>query len=214
MRSVRGCTAASSAAMLMMYRGRWRSSRRGTAGYCPFTRRDRSMLVALPAILRAGGRGSWRDLDLARLDLLGLRDVQAQDAVLERRLRLVTLNANRELDRPAEAAVSALTVQVLIAVDLLVGLELAANRQRLAGHRDLDVVTLDTRQRRAHDDVVTGLMHVDRGIHRLAGDVSPAERADPRVLEEPVHRLSQRDHIVDWIESGDVRHGEFVPPHA
>src|SRR5439155_16355161 len=119
MRSVRGCTLASSAAMLMKYRGRWRSPRRLTCA--PPCRPERpapdgaspsgaqlplvecprgSKSLALRAIAgrrghRHGLRRTSLDLDLLGLDVFRLRDVKGQDAVVERRVRLLALDADR-----------------------------------------------------------------------------------------------------------------------
>src|SRR5437762_9419574 len=103
--------------------------------------------LALRAI--AGGRGhphglrrTSLDLDLLGLDVLSLRDVKVQNAVLEGRLGLLALHPNRKLQLAVEAAVAALAVEVLVALDLLVRLELAADLEGLAGEGDLDILRL------------------------------------------------------------------------
>src|SRR5688500_16950267 len=80
----------------------------------------RAVLGRSAAIAVAHGR----DLDLARLDLLGLRDLQPQDAVLERRGRLVRLQAGRQGHRAAEVAAADLLedVAALVAGPLVCGL--------------------------------------------------------------------------------------------
>src|SRR6266516_1249417 len=201
MRSVRGCTLASSAAMLMKYRGRCRSPRRLTSP--PPCRPERpapdgaspsDALLPLVECLRgskslalrtiAGRRGHRHrlrrtslDLDLPGLDVIRLRDVKGQDAVVEDRVRLLALDVNRELQLAVEGAVSAFAVEVLVPLDFLVSLELAADLQRLAGQGDLDILWLDARQGRADDDLIGGLMHVERRCQRrVALDRPPCQR--------------------------------------
>src|SRR5918999_874572 len=161
--------------MLMKYRGRWRS-RRGTP-LSPPARRARSMSAGLRAIVGRSGL----DLDLPRLDLLRLRDVKGQDPVGEGCLRSIALDPDRQLQRSAEGAVAPLAVQILVAVDRFVGLELATQGERLAGHRDLHVLGLEAGERRGHDDLIRGLVNVEGRAYLLAGHAPPAEWADPRV---------------------------------
>src|SRR5688572_20837917 len=147
--------------MLMMYRGRVSASRRGLPSGGDVTRRERSMSGARLAPIRI--RAIRRNADLPRLDLFGLRDAQRQDAIGELRLGALALHPDRELDAAAERAEAALAVQVLVATDLLVGLELAAQGQVLAGHGDLDVIGLHAWQGGSDDDLVVRLVHVDGG---------------------------------------------------
>src|SRR5690554_1545749 len=103
--------------MLMMYRGRVRSSRRATPWRTP-TRRGRftSGRRRLDGLRLCGLRAvaAGIDADLARLDLLRLRDPQRQQPVGEGRLGIVALDPHRKLDRPVERAEPTLAVQVLI----------------------------------------------------------------------------------------------------
>src|SRR5688500_5227339 len=108
--------------MLMMYRGRLRSVRRGTP-LLDVTRR-RSTSGRLRPVVAVG---AGIDPNLARLDLFRLRDPQGQHAVGERGVGPVTLDADGKLDAAAEGAIAALPVEVLVSVDLLIGLELAAH---------------------------------------------------------------------------------------
>src|SRR6185295_15448390 len=105
-------------------------------------------LGRLVARSRAIAFGNRRDLDLARLELLGLGDIQAQDAVLERGGRLVRLEAVRQSHRAAEAAPPDLLedVAALLGGSLVRGL--ARDGHRAVLDRDVDVIGPDARQRR------------------------------------------------------------------
>src|SRR5919201_958321 len=104
-----------------------------------------------------GLRPTSLDLDLLGFDLLRLRDAQRQHAVLEGGLRLVAGDADRQLDLTAEGPIPTLAVQVLVAVDLLIGLEFATNLKGLAGEGDVDLLRLDARKGRGDDDLVSRL---------------------------------------------------------
>src|SRR5918992_5264873 len=154
--------------MLMKYRGRWRSRRGGPLS--PPARRARSMSAGLGAIVGC----SRLDLDLPRLDLLRLRDVKGQDPVGEGCLRSVALDPDRQLQRSAEGAVAPLAVQVLVAVDRVVGLELSTQGERLAGHRNLHVLGLEAGERDGDDDLIGGLGKVQGRGELLARYAPPA----------------------------------------
>src|SRR4051812_21335902 len=71
-----------------------------------------------------------RDLDPARLALLRLRDPNIEHAIVERRIDLVRIDALRQRQRPAELAERPLETEEPLLLALVVGLALAADRQR------------------------------------------------------------------------------------
>ena len=68
-------------------------------------------------------RGAGADANLPGLDLIGLRDAQGQEAVREGRFGAIAVDSDRQLEAPVEAAESALTVDVSLVLDGLIGLE-------------------------------------------------------------------------------------------
>src|SRR5918992_109037 len=106
--------------------------------------------------------GRRADPDLAGLDLLGSRDAQPQNAVLERGLSLVRLETRREADRPAELAPADLPDEVIALALLALLTALAVDRQRAVLDRQLDVVGLNAGQRRLDDERVGVHADVER----------------------------------------------------
>src|SRR5688500_13935462 len=126
-----------------------------------------------------GWLGSGADADLSRLDLFRLRDAQGQDAIREGGVGPVALDADGKLNGSAERAETSLTIEVLLAADLVVGLEFATKGEVLARHRDLDVLGLHAREGGRDDDLVGCLMDVDGwGDGVTAAERAPTERAD------------------------------------
>src|SRR3990170_7002465 len=110
--------------MLMMYRGRVSASRRGTPdGDVP--RRDRCTSGGLGVVARLDCiTGAGIDANLARLDLLRLGNAEGQHAIGEAGIGLLALDPHGKLQAPVERAIPALPVQVLVSLDLVIGLEL------------------------------------------------------------------------------------------
>src|SRR3546814_3303763 len=71
------------------------------------------------------------------------------------------IDPDRQLEAAVEAAESALTVDVSIVLDGLIGLHVTAQGEVLTGDGDVDVVRLHAGQGSGQDDVVIGLVNVD-----------------------------------------------------
>src|SRR5262245_1068521 len=98
--------------------------------------------------------------DLARLDLLGLRNIQPQHAVGQRGLDLIGLDGARQADRPLERAEAALDAMVAAILVLALAAGLALDRQHVVLDRDLDFLGLQARQRRLDHKAILGLAQV------------------------------------------------------
>src|SRR5438552_555328 len=130
---------------------------------------------ALPAhSLCGGGLGGGRDgplpgdlenvdLDLARLELLGLRQCDLQHAVAVRRLHLVGLDGHRQLHQPLELTVGALDVEELLILGLILPAALTLDREEIAGDRHGNVLLANTGHFDGQDELVRRLVHVHRG---------------------------------------------------
>src|SRR5215218_1963731 len=109
-----------------------RSSRAGGA----FRPRGRRELLALGRASLDGRGGAApvvlarRDLHAARLALLGLGDPHLEDAAVELGRDRLGVDAVRQCQRPAEAAVGALDAVPAALARLLLGLALAGDRER------------------------------------------------------------------------------------
>src|SRR3990170_7515834 len=194
--------------MLMMYLGRVSSSRRGTAVTGSGPRRVRCTSGRLGAVCRLRSiTAACVDADLARLDFLRLRDAERQDTVDEGGIGTLTLHANGKLDASVEGAESPLAVQILVLRDLVIGRELATKGEVLTGDGDVDVLGLHPGKGGRDDDLVRRLVHIYRRVDAAAvRDGPPGQGAHERVLEEPVHRRAEGNHLVDGIEACDVCH--------
>src|SRR5262249_5995231 len=108
------------------------------------------------------------DADLARLDLLGLGDLQPQHAVAQRRLDRIGLDSARQADRALERAEAPLDpVEVaLLVVNLLA--RLALDRQHIVLERDLHILGLEARYSRLDQVALGRLAQIERRDKSLA----------------------------------------------
>src|SRR5438105_7686286 len=153
--------------------------------------------------------GDGRDLDLAWLGLLGLRDAEREHAVLEGGRGLIRLEALGQGHRPAEGAAPDLLDQIaaLVAGALLGGL--AADRQRPVLDGDVDVVRLDARKRRLDGERVRVGGHVERKGWCGEGTTRPIEWTEV-VIEESVHRLAERHDVAEARWTANDRHLAYL----
>src|SRR5207249_10178870 len=103
---------------------------------------DLRLLAVLRYLWRAASR---LDLDLALLRRFGLRQTQAQNAVLEARLGRVALHGMRQGNLTEEPTVASLVQVIARLLALLGGLALALDRQHIALDRDVDVLRAHAR---------------------------------------------------------------------
>src|SRR5262249_9467590 len=110
--------------------------------------------------------------DLARLDLLGLGDLQPQHAVGQRRLDRIGLDSARQADRALERAEAPLDpVEVaLLVVNLLACL--ALDRQHIVLEPDLHILWLAARYRRLDQVALGRLAQIERWDKPLAATSS------------------------------------------
>src|SRR4051794_25432330 len=150
-------------------------------------------------------RGDRLDPDLARLDLLGLGEAELEDAVLERRLGLVGLEARRQRHGPHQAAARDLPHDPAALLLLVLRAVLGADRQGAVLDGDVDVLGLDPGQRRLHEQRVRGGSHVEREPAEVA---VAAVRVRPvhGVVEQAVHRLAERHELAEGRRSTAERH--------
>src|SRR6266550_7511965 len=153
--------------------------------------------------------GDGRDLDLARLQLLGLGDLETEDAVLEGRLRLVRLEASRQRHRPAEVAPADLLEDIAALLGgPLIG-RLAGDGDRAVFHRDVHVVRLDARQGRLDGHGIRIGRDVERQSRTVEAAGEPAEWPEV-VIEVSVHRLAHRQHVTQRRRTAHDRHGSYT----
>src|SRR3954454_18074253 len=129
-----------------------------------------------------------RNLDPARLALLGLRDRHLEDAVVEGGPDLVGIDTVGQRQRAAELAERALEPEEALFLALVLCLPLARDRQRAVVELDRDVLLLHARQIRLEQVVVVGLDQVHLGNPPLRhGRLLLPER-----VEEPVELSRER----------------------
>ncbi len=83
-------------------------------------------------------------------------------------------------------------------------LALALQRQHFAGHRDVDVLRRDARQRRLDDDLVARIQHVDR--EQIPGVRQRPDAPRARVLKHVLDGVPQGCHLGERVPTGDVCH--------
>src|SRR5689334_10503366 len=91
----------------------------------------------------------------------------------------------------------------MLALLILLGLDLAMDRQRVAVGGDLDVLGPYARQRRLDDELVLILGDV-QGERR--GGVVVGQHADgayEAVLQQRVHRVAETDHLLEGLPALD-----------
>ena len=168
--------------------------------------------VRMPTLRAAGARGGTRggtrgrrgDLDLLRLGLLGLGQPQRQHAILVLGLGLAGVDRGREAHHALELAVAALAQVIMLVLLLLLGLDLAADGQRIAVGGDLDVFGPHARQRRLDDELVLILGDVQG--ERRGAVVQQADGTDEALLQQRVHRFAEANRLAERLPALD-RHG-------
>ena len=138
------------------------------------------------------------DLDLPRLRLLGLRDVQLEHAVRVDGGDRVVGDALGQADRAGERAEAALEPEVAAVLDLLLALALGRHGERRVVELDRDPVLGDAGQVERIDELVLRLPHVQRG--------HPALLRLAVALHETVHEPA---HL--GLKGGQLRPG--LPTH-
>src|SRR5690242_4472523 len=108
-------------------------------------------------------RSARVDGDFLGFVRFGARQREIQQAIPELRLDLVRIDLERKANRAAE--LSRFTLLPVIELTFLELLELprAANRDRIAHDRDVDLVRLDARQLGGQNHVFRPAPYVDRG---------------------------------------------------
>src|SRR5215212_2585017 len=146
------------------------------------------------------------DGDALRRVLRGrrFRDGNGEHAVLERRLRLLLVDFEGQRDTALEAAVVVLAEAP--ALVLALGFLLAADREDVVVHEDLDVLLVDARELRRDADLVVGRIHLEaRPRCPEPARRAPKERrhtgveAVEYVVEQPVHLAMKRHEGADLI---------------
>ncbi len=108
-------------------------------------------------------------------------------AVAVRGLDLAGLDGNRQLDVALELPVPALQTVVALVLGLGRGLPLALHRQHFTGDGDRHFLLADTRDVAGNDQVVLGLVHVDRRRPDPFGHRAAAGRMTEERVEQAVH---------------------------
>src|SRR5260370_7035917 len=95
-----------------------------------------------------------------------------------------TLFPYTTLFRSSEGAIGALYAQIVLLTHILLELALAANRQDVVLHTDVQILGIDVRQISLHHQFMLGLVDVNRGCPGSeAGFVARALKA---VIEQPI----------------------------
>ena len=145
---------------------------------------------------RVGRRG---DPDLARLDLLGLGDPQGEHAVLERRAGLVRLEALGQGDGPGEARRGGSRGRGTSPRPRCAPPGRAADRVTVPPST---VISTSSGRTPGSDASIVRLVRVGSDVERHRAERGtvpgePQERADEVVIEEPIHRLAEREQLVE-----------------
>src|SRR3989304_1396650 len=85
------------------------------------------------------------DLDLLGFRLLGFRQTQHKDSVVEGRLRLVCVHGHRQSHLPVKLPCANLAAVEVLAFGLGLFSPLASDSQQVAGYADVDVLRLHPR---------------------------------------------------------------------
>src|SRR5436190_14047602 len=137
------------------------------------------------------------DLDLLALRALGLRNTDGQDALVEACLDLRGVDLLREPDAVLEAPGAACPPPEGALALLL--LDLARDRELVAGDLDVHVLALDPRKLRLEDVGIVLLLDVHQG--RPAGSLGDQRRlqTEPakRLVEHPAHPLG---HLLELAQ--------------
>ena len=164
---------------------------------------------------RSRRRRRAADLDAARLALLGLRDRHLEHAAVEVRADRVGVDALGQRQRAAEAAERALDAVPAALALLVLGLALAADRQRVVADLDRDVALGQARQVGLEDEVVVGLDQVHRRNPALAGG-----RLFEEGVDEPVQvagerlRLHEKCHVVAHLPGWESIASARIKPES
>src|SRR5579884_1626987 len=159
----------------------------------------RARLRGLRALDRLG-LTAQRDLDLARLMLLGLGDPHLEHPVLEAGLDAVGVHALGQRQRARERAERTLDPVIALVALLVLGLALARDRQDVVLELDLYVALGQAGQIGPEYEVILGLDDVHGGNpaarDRLATAVARRRRIEERV-EQPVHLVLHGLELAD-----------------
>src|ERR671939_176151 len=145
------------------------------------------------------GLGAAADLDPARLRLLGLRDVDLENAVLVLGVDRALVGARRRADRAGERAEAPLVAIEALAGDLLRALALAAHGQRVVLELDRDLVLGDPGEVERVDDRAVGLPHVDGGSPGLVRAAVALDQA----AHQPGHLVLERRELTEGLAEAD-----------
>src|SRR2546427_7272259 len=135
-------------------------------------------------------------LDLAGLRLLDLGQMDGEDAVAVLGLDPLRIHRDRKSERAREGAVETLHSIGVLGSKFLLPLPLTFEGEDVVLDLNINIVAVDTRKLRRHDDVVPILMDVaQRGprAHRLLG----AHPRKGRICEDSAHPVLKSLKIVD-----------------
>src|SRR5829696_3450018 len=173
-------------------------------------------LCAVPGHVRPGARAGpdglglaarhRGDPDLLRLDLLGLRDAQLEDAVLERCLGLVCLEPRRQGHGAHHAAARDLADHPALLLASPPGAVLGADGQGAVLEGDVDVVGRDARERGLDEQGVRRRAHVEGQASEVALVGIGRQRPEDGVVEQAVHRPAERHELAEGRRSTGQRH--------
>src|SRR4029079_14400448 len=150
-----------------------------------------------------------RNLDLARLELFSLGDLETEDAVLEGGSRLVRLESAWKGHGPAEAAPANLLedVAALLRGTLIGGL--AGDGHGVVLDGDVHVVGANAGERGLDGTRIRVGRDVQGQRRAGIGPGEPLEGAEI-VVEEAVHRRAHGQHVPDRRGTAHDRHGSYT----
>src|SRR5689334_11273972 len=101
-------------------------------------------------------------IDPAWLDLLGLGDVEPQDAVIDLSLDAIAFNSRGQGDRPLERSIAPLDAMVIALLVLGLLAHLALDCQDVVLERDLEIFGLQARNRQLNKVAIGCLAQIKR----------------------------------------------------
>src|SRR5260370_192840 len=141
---------------------------------------------------------------MLRLRLLFLRDAQRQHTILIVGLDRFRIHRAREREAASEGAIGALYAQIVLLTHILLELALAANRQDVVLHTDVQILGIDVRQISLHHQFMLGLVDVNRGCP--GSEAGFVARALKDVIEQPIHLVLQGSSPAEWFPSSKCSH--------